>query len=118
MIYMPKTKKIVSYLFVALFSSYYASTTLFSHIHIISGANIVHSHIHTDAHHDTKSGGHTERSITLIAQISKFDQIDFSGNLVPTSLQFQLLQNKFIEVTDWVPSIYFQNPSLRAPPMV
>jgi len=115
---MLETKKIISLFFVALFMSFYVSTTFFSHFHIINGATITHSHFHSDEHHDTKSGGHEKSSITLIAQISHFESIDYSCLLLPTPLQFQLNRNKFIETTHWVDSIYFQNLSLRAPPVV
>jgi len=113
-----KIKKIISFLFVALFMSFYASTTFFSHTHIISGATITHSHAHANSHHDTKTGGHTEHCITLIAQVSHFEYIDFLCCSVPTPLQFPLHKNTFVETTHWVASIHFQNLSLRAPPMV
>jgi hypothetical protein len=113
-----KTKKTVSFLLVALFVSYYAGLTLFSHTHIISGATIAHSHLHKDSHHDTKTGGHTEQCITFIAKISQFQYIDFLCGYVPTPLQFPLHKSKFVEITHWVASTYLENPSLRAPPVV
>jgi len=113
---MIKIKKIVSIFFVALFISYLAGTTLFSHTHIISGATIVHSHLHTDSHHDTKSGGHTQNEITLIAQVSHFEFANFSSCCTLAPQQFQLFENKTIEEPYRVVSIHFQNLSLRAPP--
>ena len=98
--------------------SYYASTYLFIHTHVICGATITHSHIHTNSHHDTKNGGHTEHSITLIAQISHLESIDFTCESVPTPLQFPLHENKFVETAHWVASICFENLLLRAPPIV
>jgi hypothetical protein len=115
---MVRLKKIVSLFFVVLFISYYAGTTLFSHTHTISGATIFHSHLHTNSHHDTKSGGHTEQSITLIAQISHFEYIDSSYNYALTPPQFSLYENKFVETTHWITSIHLKNLSLRAPPIV
>ena len=115
---MIKAKKLVSAIFVVLFMSYYAGLILFSHTHVISGSTIAHSHMHADSHHNTKSGGHTNQEITLIAQISHFDYIDFLCDFVLTSPQLQIQQNKFVETTHWVASIYFQNISLRAPPIV
>ena len=105
-------------LLTVLFVTYYVSLTIFSHSHVISEATIVHSHIHTNSHHDTKSGGHTEHSITLIAQTSHTEYIGFSYIHVPTPLQLQLNLNKLVETTQWVASIYFQNLTLRAPPIV
>ena len=113
---MEKIKKIVACLFVALFMSYYAGTTLFSHLHIISGATISHSHIHADSHHDTNSGNHTEQCVTLIAQISHFEYIDFSCNFVLKPTDFPLQDDKFVETKHWVASTYLENLTLRAPP--
>ena len=104
--------------FIILFVSYYASTTLFFHTHIISGATITHSHLHTNTHHNTESGGHTEYCITLIAQFSHFDYTDFSCNCDLNASQYLLHESKFAETTHWVAAIYFHNLLLRAPPIV
>ena len=76
---MGKTGKISSLFCVAFFINYYASITMFSHSHNISSATVTHSHAHTDSHHDSKSGGHTQSKITLIVQISHFNYIDFGS---------------------------------------
>ena len=115
---MTKTKKILSFLFVALFMGYYANTVFFSHSHVISGASIYHSHIHPNSHHDTKSGNHTEQCITLIAQISNYHYIDFSYNYVLKPSQFSLLEIKIVTTTHWITSIHLENTSLRAPPVL
>jgi len=115
---MAKTKKTVSLFFVALFMSYYASTAFFPHWHIIDGATITHSHLHTDSHHDTKNGDHTQQCITLITLLSHFEHIDFSCNYILKPVQFSLYECKFIEITYWVASIHLNNLSLRAPPIV
>ena len=114
---MVKAKKITAFFFAVIFVSYYASTTLFSHSHIISGATIAHSHIHTDSHHDSKNGGHTEYEITLISQISHFEYIDFSCSYIPAPSQFPLHEHKFTKTPDRLTSIHLQNLSLRAPPV-
>ena len=114
---MAKINKIVSFLFVALFINYYVSTTFFSHLHIINGTTVAHSHTHTDSHHDTKSGGHTQNEIILIAQISHFDYTDFSCICILKPLQLPLCENKCIEITHNITSTYLQNLSLRAPPV-
>ena len=114
---MNKIKKTVSLCLLTLFAGYYGGVTLFVHTHIINGVTIVHSHFHAETHHDTKSGGHTEQSITLIAQISHFDYVDFECGNLPNSSDFQLPENIIFETTHWVASIYFDNISLRAPPV-
>ena len=92
--------------------------TMFSHSHIIYNTIIAHSHTHTDSHHDTNSGGHSQGEIFLIAQISHFDYIDFSCNcdLKPITRSFK--EETCLETTHWVASVYFQNLSLRAPPVL
>ena len=114
---MIKAKKITAFFFAVIFVSYYASTTLFSHSHIISGATIAHSHIHTDSHHDSKNGGHTEYEITLISQITHFENINSLFSCIPAPLQFSLQDHKFTKTPDRLTSIHLQNLSLRAPPV-
>jgi len=114
---MPKTKQILSLLFVALFVSYYAGTVLFLHSHIIRDNVVAHSHIHAETHHDTNSGNHTEQCITLIAQISNFHYVDFSCDFVLKPENFPLQEDKFVATTHWVASIHLENTTLRAPPV-
>ncbi|MCL1969430.1 MAG: hypothetical protein FWF65_08345 [Bacteroidetes bacterium] len=113
---MNKIRKVTALFLLMLFVGYYGGVTLFFHTHIINGVMIVHSHFHAESHHNTKSGGHTEQSITLIAQISHFDYIDLAYNNIPNCSEFQLHKNTIFETTHWVASIYFDNISLRAPP--
>jgi hypothetical protein len=115
---MVRIKKILSLFFAVLFVSYYAGIAFFSHAHIISGATVFHSHFHAETHHDTDSGGHTEQSITLIAQISNFNYIDFSCDCVLKPLQLQLYENNCMETVPMIFSIHLENPSLRAPPII
>ena len=115
---MIKNKQILPIFFVALFMSYYASTVFFPHLHTINGTTIVHSHFHHNSHHDTKSGNHTEESIVLIAQFSNFDLTDFLYNYVLIPLQNPLYEKKLLEPTHCVASVYLENLSLRAPPIV
>lgn len=111
-------RKIISYFLVALFVSYYSGMTFFSHTHIISGATITHSHIHTDSHHNTQSGDHSEHSITLIAQVSHFESIDFLYVETLHNTMFLLNEVYFAKTTPCVLSVYSENISLRAPPPV
>jgi len=115
---MVKCKKFTSLFFVVIFINFYASTTLFSHSHMISDTAIAHSHLHAESHHDTKSGEHSIQGITFIAQISQLQSIDISHKGVPSPLQYALHKYYFVETTHWISSIYFQNLSLRAPPIM
>ena len=113
---MAKIKKIAALFFVVLFMSYYANVSLFFHAHIISGATIIHSHIHADSHHNTNSGGHTCSEITLIAHISQFEYNYSSICDIPSPSQFSFHENKVNKATDRITSVHLQNLSLRAPP--
>jgi hypothetical protein len=112
-----KIKKIISLFLLTLFVGYYGSVTLFFHTHVINGVTIVHSHIHAEKHHDTQNGGHTQQSITLIAQISHFCYVDFSGECVLKPLQVCKDTACTVPAMQWVASIHLQNLSLRAPPI-
>ena len=102
----------------ALFASYCVSAHFLFHVHVIDGAIIVHSHIHPGSHHDTDSGGHSQKGVILLATITSVKYVDFTGDYVPEPSQSDLYQYKFVETASWVRSIYFQNLSLRAPPVV
>lgn len=115
---MDRIRKISSLFFVVLFAGYYVNTTCFSHTHIINGATITHSHFHKNSHCDTQNGNHTKQNITLIAQISNFDYIDFSCNSVPAPVQLQLHKNKIVEIPNKISTLQFENISLRAPPIL
>ena len=114
---MDKIKKIISIFLLIVFVGYYGNVTLFSHTHIINGVTIVHSHIHKNSHHDTQSGGHTEHNITLIAQISHIDYVDFSCNCALNSPQLCMDIEHCVPTIEWVTSLHLQNLSLRAPPV-
>lgn len=53
-------------LLVLLFASYYVSTTMFWHGHIVNGTVVIHSHMHAESHHSSEDGGHSEPSIITI----------------------------------------------------
>lgn len=116
--FMNKTKKIVSLFFIALFMSHFAGTHFFYHMHIIDGEIIVHSHLHIDPCHDPTSKEHTESDIILISQISHVQYFYSFCNYSLCSLETQPRQNKFIDIIHFGVSTYFQNLSLRAPPVV
>ena len=88
------------------------------HMHIVGDTVIVHSHIHIDPQHNPKDIEHADNDITLIAQASTTDYVYYSCDYSICPLQLQLNCDKFIETTHCVASIYFQNLSLRAPPIV
>ena len=112
-----KLRKILSLLCITLFVSHYAGTNFFSHSHEFVWGAITHSHFHTNSHHDTESGGHTNQCIILIARWTYFEYVDFSCDYATSVHQFHPHKNKIIENSHQIASIYFENLSLRAPPI-
>jgi len=58
-------------LLLALFVTYQASITVFSHIHYVNGVMIVHSHPSSDDEHT-----HTERQILTLAYVSHWTGVE------------------------------------------
>lgn len=59
------------WLLLSLFLAYQASIMLFSHVHIVNGVMIVHSHPSSDKHHT-----HTAGQVITIAQIASFHSVE------------------------------------------
>lgn len=55
----------------SLFAAYYASVTLFTHIHIVNGCTIVHSHPFSDKNHS-----HTVDQVITIAHLSVLQTLE------------------------------------------
>ena len=110
-------KRLISGVTLLLFVSYYLSTTLFQHIHIIDGVYVSHSYIHKECHHDTSSGGHTAPEIMLIDKLSVFETLTYHGLFSISNVEFFTcnIQTDVIckPHTDFV-SFFF----LRGPPVV
>ncbi len=62
--------RVVAGLLLAIFSVYYANSTLFSHTHTIDGATITHSHIFGADHADGSDEGHTSQEADLIKHLT------------------------------------------------
>ena len=82
-------KQWISGFLLALFVAFYFNTTFFSHVHIIDGTRIAHSHFHNkchnntcDHHYDTESekpplsGGHSSDELIFIATNSSFETLE------------------------------------------
>ncbi len=62
---------VIAGVLLAILSVYYINSTMFSHVHIIEGATIVHSHFHGEGHDDnSKECGHTQGELTLIQHLN------------------------------------------------
>ena len=72
---MSKRRYIVApLLLLALFLTYQVSITLFTHVHIVNGVMIVHSHPSSEKHHT-----HTTGQVILIAHLSTIQTLEPGG---------------------------------------
>ncbi|MCL2683269.1 MAG: hypothetical protein FWE63_07320 [Bacteroidales bacterium] len=113
---MAKLKKIASFFLLMICVNYYVSTTFFLHSHEYPERTVTHSHAHKDCHHDTKGGGHTEKCIAVIDQISNLKYVIFSFGDVSAPLPFLLHQEKNVETTQRIKDVDFWNLSPLEPP--
>ena len=74
-----------------LFATYYVQVNFFVHSHIVNGVTVVHSHMHRSTHHDTDTGGHSTKELTIIASLNS--QFLLTGETPDTDLSadYQLL---------------------------
>ena len=64
---MQKLRAYAAVILVLLFSCYYSSISMFSHVHIVNGASIVHSHLGGGSEHN-----HSEGQYVVIDLLSNF----------------------------------------------
>jgi hypothetical protein len=105
-----------AWLIIAVFLSYFTSSSFFLHSHTIDGVTVVHSHFHKEKHHSGQTGNHTSQDLVLISLLSHFDKPVAGIINFPV---FQLAACSFLEFPDLVPGVPSAsgNPaSLRAPP--
>ena len=62
-------------LLLVLFSCYFAGISMFSHVHIVNGGTVVHSHLGGDSEHN-----HSDGQYAVIDMLSLF-QSEAAGNL-------------------------------------
>jgi len=109
---MEKTKKILSFFLVALFMSYYASTTFFFHSHDCKNGIVTHSHPYTSATHT-----HSANALQLIESLTTTFFV--LGGVVFAIMLF-LISREFLYSfykQHTLNSLIGSNP-LRAPPVL
>lgn len=107
--------------FLALFLSYYADITFFTHSHIINGVTIVHSHFSYGSSSDNSGNpqrhSHSNLSLTLIAQASLWTAVLLQVPEIPhpflTEEIRHLLLNRPAE-SQTAPEFFY----LRGPPTI
>lgn len=105
--------------FLALFLSYFADITFFTHSHIINGSTIVHSH-YFPGYSSTKDNKpakhtHTENALTLISQASNWNATMQELPEIPGIELTRIIDYSQERITAFpqpVPSLFY----LRGPP--
>lgn len=105
--------------FLALFLSYFADITFFTHSHIINGSTIVHSH-YFPGYSSTKDNKpvkhtHTENTLTLISHATNWNATIQGLPEIPDIELTRIIhysQERIIPIPQSVPSLFY----LRGPP--
>jgi len=112
------TGKLLSVLLLILFLGYYSSITFFTHIHIINGVTIVHSHpFNSDKGGESSNSPHSNKELQIIQLLSDF--FTTAVSLSFTVILFRSLLYKIpIKSTEdgFIGSCGYCTYSLRAPP--
>lgn len=104
--------------FLALFLSYFADITFFTHTHIINGVTIVHSHYFHGSSAKQKEGAaghqHSVQALTWIAQANDWNVILYSVPEVPDNILhsyfFYFPHSPFIVSLAVLRSAYLRGP--------
>lgn len=85
---MRRVRTYSAYILLLLFCCYYSGVSLFSHVHIINGATVIHSHLGGNSEHD-----HSESQHAVIELLSHFHSecaVDFNHAESPFFLLSEL----------------------------
>lgn len=104
-------KKYAALLLLMLFSCYYSGISMFSHVHLVNGASVVHSHLGGEVEHN-----HSESQYVVIDLLSNFQS--------ETAESFCSVESPFFMLSDLCISSYVSAESdgvtlvhsLRGPP--
>ena len=75
-------RKFQALVLLLLFVCYYSGISLFSHVHIVNGSSIVHSHLGSEAGHE-----HSDSQYAVIDFLSQF-QSEEPGGFISTAEPF------------------------------
>jgi len=112
-------KEISAYLLLALFASYYVSTSFFLHTHVVDGKTVVHSHFYFPST-ENKAASH-QHSIHAFGAISFLSHFFFTGSFFTFSLYVfnrYLHHHKYRKNSySYFQQIFVRSNGLRAPPL-
>ena len=108
---MKHARKHIALFILMLFSCYYSGISMFSHVHIVNGASIVHSHLGGGSEHN-----HSEGQYVVIDLLSNF-QSEAAVDCILIEAPYFLLTDIS---TDYISPSYFSENQyvhlLRGPP--
>jgi len=110
-------KHVLAFSMLTLFAMYFVGVNCSTHVHVINGVTIAHSHLHGSSHHAQPDGKHCTCQLNLIATAcSQFVFADSTPILDDTSVYY-LLETIAVERNCWIYQTHSINFAWRAPPM-
>lgn len=103
-------RAVLALLLLSLFAAYQVSITMFTHMHIIDGVKIVHSHPFTNGHQ------HSQSDYQLIAQLSFFNTLEAHSFFADFELKLSITSLHQLHVNEQLANCSTLHPTLRAPP--
>jgi len=129
-------KKMVAYrqliagFLLLLFVAFYANSTLFTHIHIIDGVKVAHSHFHNKCHSNScdhyygsdsnkppLSGGHSHEELILIAQKTAFETLGISLHALTSPFATTICDDTKFFLSEHPEVGFYTSFFLRGPPL-
>jgi hypothetical protein len=114
-----RLREISAYFLLALFASYYVSTSFFPHTHIVDGKTVVHSHFYFPSG-ESKQASH-QHSIHAFGAIFSLSHFFFTGLFFTFSLH---VFNRYLHhhtyrknSFPYLLQVHIRTNGLRAPPL-
>ncbi|MCW1734330.1 hypothetical protein [Anaerorudis cellulosivorans] len=111
-------KEISAYFLLALFASYYVSTSFFPHTHIVDGKTVVHSHFYfPSAENKTPTHQHSIHAFGVISFLSHFFSTGLFAIIALQVFNRYLHHHKYRKNSGfYFQQLLIRSNGLRAPP--
>ncbi|MCL2414986.1 MAG: hypothetical protein FWC94_07065 [Bacteroidales bacterium] len=124
-------RRLIAGFLLLLFVAFYANITFFTHIHIIDGVKIAHSHFHNKCHSNScahyygaesskppLSGGHSHEDFIFIAKKSTFETLDISPCAFASPFAITICDHTKFFLPEHPEVGFYTSFFLRGPPLV
>jgi len=114
-----RVKEISAYFLLALFASYYVSTSFFLHTHVVDGKTVVHSHFYfPSAENKTPTHQHSIHALGAISLLSHFFSTGLFAIIALQVFNCYLYHHKYRKNSyPYSQQIFVRSNGLRAPPL-